>query len=165
MCVIGCVSRAMWPTCELLCVACYTAATSGVWYVVDGPASLASTELRTEGSAEGLSFLDLRGTCQCWLRLATPGTMHYLRASDAVTTLFVLAIVTSVPADEDGIAHVASPSHPLAWLFVDTLHRRFGCVATVRPFWCHVIEFQASSAAECSRSDGVDESQRFPLDL
>ena len=91
--------------------------------------------------------------------------MHYVRASYAVTTFFVLAIVTSVPADEDGIAHVASPSHPLTWLFVDTLHRRVSCVATVRPFWCHVVELQASSAAECSRSDGVDESQRFPLDL
>jgi hypothetical protein len=91
--------------------------------------------------------------------------VQYLRTSDAVTTLFVVAIVTSVPTDEDGIAHVASPSHPLAWLLVDALYRRFGCAATVRPLWCHVVELQASSAAECSRSNGVDESQRLSLDL
>lgn len=89
--------------------------------------------------------------------------MHYVRASYAVTTLFVLAIVTSVPADEDGIAHVARPSHPLARLFVDALYRRLGCVAAVRTLWCHVVELQASSAAECARSNGIDESQRLSL--
>jgi hypothetical protein len=54
--VSGCGSR--------FCVACYTAATSGVWYPADGPASLASTERRTEGSTADLSFLVLQGKCQ-----------------------------------------------------------------------------------------------------
>ena len=73
--------------------------------------------------------------------------VRYLRASDAVRALLVLAIRTYVSVGEDRIAKVARPAHSLSWLLEDTLYggpRAF----TIEVVFRHVVELHTASTSK-----------------
>lgn len=84
---------------------------------------------------------------------------------DAVAALFMLTVRASVSGGEEGVASVAGPTYPLAWLLVDTLYcwRRIIYLTVLCSPGIEMVQLYATNTAERRGADGVDEPERLDL--